>query len=280
MTRTRTIGIRNVVEIYSDHVLKIGEKSESARPRRLFVEKFALERLRKYGLAVPKILSYGALVDGREYTKLELIKGERGSSRKLQRNLFNIYKNVGAQFRKMPMGFKKFGWINPQTLNGEFSSWDSYLASFVKKYGMQLYKRGLLNKSGMTILLKCIENLRGKVKRACFVHRDLKPNNLIVNSRVKKVYVTDWENVILGDPLFDLAVLEANFKNPKILKGFVAGILNRQLSKKEKERISLYLIIAKIGIIDFNLKNKLPLHTAKDLNKQIQRLGSPSKKTS
>lgn len=261
-------GKRNVVELDHDHVLKIGEKSESARPQRLFVESFATRKAEEYGLAVPRLLSYGILVDGREYIKFELIKGKKISDSTV--NLFGVFRAVGAQFKRMPLEFKKFGWINAKTLDGDFTTWKGYLRDFTKKYGLRLCKRGLLKKSKVSSLLKQINSLPDSPKESGLVHRDLKPENLIYNHQDKKVYICDWENAILGDPLFDLAVLKANFKNPKICQGFIAGLLGRPLNDGENQRIDLYSIIAKIGLVNFSLRNNLPLGMVYDLNKSIK----------
>lgn len=268
----RIIGKRNIVEINPNYVLKVVEKSESVRPKRLLVERFAMKKLEKYGIAVPKVLSYGTFVDGREYMKIELVKGERVSSRDLSIDFFDVYKDVGNQLRKIPLEFKKFGWINPITLNGEFATWNRYLYDFVQRYGLRLCRRSILKKFQIAIVLKYIKKLPDNLKRAGFVHRDLNPQNLIFNSSNKRVYICDWKNVILGDLFLDLAILKVNFKNPKIHEGFIKGFLNRPLDNTERENVDLYSVIAKIGILNFNLKNNLSLHGIYELNKQIEEI--------
>lgn len=266
------IGRRNIVEINPQYVLKIGEKAESARPKRLLVERFALKKLENYKMTAPKVLSYGTFVDGREYMKIELIKGEKVSSKDLSTDLFDIYKNVGNQLREMPLEFKRFGWINPTIFNGEFVTWNEYLYDFLQKYGFRLCKLGVLKKPQIVIILKYIKNLPDNLKRAGFVNRDLKPQNLIFNPINKKVYICDWENVILGDSLLDLAILEANFKNSKIREGFIKGFLNRPLNNEERKSVDLYSVIAKIGTLNFNSKNNLSLSGVSALNDQIEKL--------
>lgn len=266
------IGRRNVVKINPRYVLKIGEKFESVRPRRLFTEKFAIKKLKQYGVAVPKILSYGMFVDGREYIKMELIKGKKISSNNSVIDIFDAYKNIGAQLKKIPTKLNGFGWINPITFIGIFTTWNKYLYNFVQKYGLRLYKIGILEKSQITTVLKYIDSLPDNFKKAGFIHGDLKPQNLIFNPLNKKVYILDWENVMFGDPLLDLAILKMRFKNPKIHRGFLAGLLNRPLSSTEKKNIDLYSVIAKIGILNFNLKNNLSLSGIYTLNKQIEKL--------
>lgn len=266
------IGKRNIVEINSQYVLKIGEKVESVRPKRLLIERFVMKKLEKYGMAVPKVLNYGTFVDNREYIKIKLVKGEGGSSKDLSIDLFDVYRNVGNQLKKMPLEFKRFGWINPETFNGEFATWNKYLYDFVQKYGLRLYKRGVLEKFQIAIVLKYIKKLPNNFKMAGFVHRDLKPQNLIFNPRDKKVYMLDWENAILGDPLLDLAILKTNFKNQKIYRGFIKGFLNRPLNDAERKSVDLYSVIAMIGTLNFNLKNNLSLSGVYALNKQIEKI--------
>jgi len=267
----KIIGKRNIVEINSEYVLKIGEKFESVRPKRLFIEGFAMKKLEKYGLAVPKVLDYGHLIDGREYLKTELINGKVVTSKNLPISLFNIYKDIGSQFRKIPLEFKSFGWINPETLEGEFSTWKEYLCDFVQKYGLRLCKLNLLEKNDIDIILKQVEILPNLMS-AGLIHRDLKPENIIFNPENKKIYILDWENVILGDPIFDIAILKTNHKNENIYRGFIKGFLNRPLNNIEKKSINLYSIIAAIGILNFNLKNNLSLDGLYTINKQIKNL--------
>ncbi|MBA4320441.1 MAG: hypothetical protein C0412_18745 [Flavobacterium sp.] len=266
------IGKRNIIEINSEYVLKIGEKAESVRPKRLLIERFVMKKLEKYGMAVPKVLNYGTFVDDREYMKIKLVKGEGASSKDLSIDLSDIYKNVGNQLRKAPLEFKRFGWINPVTLDGEFATWNEYLYDFVQRYGLRLYRRGILKKSQIAIILKYIKKLPDNFKMAGFVHRDLKPQNLIFSPRDKRVYILDWENVILGDPLLDLAILKTNFENPKIYRGFIRGFLNRPLNNVERKSVDLYSVIAIIGTLNFNLKNNLSLSGIYTLNEQIEKL--------
>ena len=265
-------GKRNIVEINSQYVLKIGEKFESVRPKRLLIEKFVMEKLEKYGISVPKVLNYGIFVDGREYIKIKHIKGKKVSPKDSSVNLFGIYRNIGNQLRKIPLEFKRFGWINPATFDGEFATWNKYLYNFVQKYGLRLCIRGILKKSQIAIVLKYIKKLPDNFKTAGFVHKDLKPQNLIFNPRNKRVYILDWENAILGDPLLDVAILKTNFKNQKIYHGFIKGFLNRSLDNTERKNIDLYSVIAIIGALNFNLKNNLSLREIYTLNEQIERL--------
>lgn len=264
-------GKRNTVKIDKEYVLKIGKKKESARPRRLFIEGFAMKKLRSYGLNIPRVLNYGFSSENEECLKIEFIRGKNVSLKDSSHDIFNIFKDVGEQFRKIQSEFERFGWINSETLDGEFSTWNEYLYDFTQKYGFRLNRKGILKESSIYYILNFIKNLPNNLERASLVHRDLKPRNLIFNPKNKKVYICDWENVILGDPLFDLAVMGSYFDSAKMKEGFIKGFLRKPLNKIEEKKVYLYSIVAKIGVLNFNLQNNLPLNMIDGLEEQSLR---------
>jgi len=79
-------------------------------------------------------------------------------------------------------------------------------------------------------------------------------DNLIVDKN-GAVWIVDWENAMLGDPLFDVAQFGASYGNNGYLKRLADGYgVNVDISSL---RYFLYEIIMLIGIIDFCYKYKV-----------------------
>ena len=66
-----------------------------------------------------------------------------------------------------------------------------------------------------------------------------------------KYWIVDWENSLMGDQLFDLAVYSAKFGRDRLWEGLADGLGNLGI---ESDKYKLYEVIALIGTIDFYRK--------------------------
>jgi len=83
-----------------------------------------------------------------------------------------------------------------------------------------------------------------------------------------KIWIVDWENVILGDPLWDLAFFGVRYGHGTLWQNLRSGYGFSSLPQK----YTLYEIIALIGIIDFFRENKINYYGK--LRKLIQLINS------
>jgi len=84
------------------------------------------------------------------------------------------------------------------------------------------------------------------------LNRDIKPSN-IIKGEDESVWILDWENAILGDPLYDLALFGARYGHGTLWKRLKEGYGLNSSSPK----YALYEIIGLIGIIDFYQKYQI-----------------------
>lgn len=79
---------RNLLEIGIDTVTKTAVGVETARPKRLEIEAFAMSKAGEHGLDVPKVIQYGINEDGKEFLIMEKIGGVNVASPEIQGCIF------------------------------------------------------------------------------------------------------------------------------------------------------------------------------------------------
>ena len=243
-------GARNVVKIDEGSVTKIGVGFEPARPFRLGIEVHALKTALESGLSVPKVYEYGRNDLGQEYIVMERIRGNNVSEVDLKTPLDVIYNLVGKEMAKMPSDLTSFGWLDPKTLKGESSSWSDFISQHITKYATRLGNNGELDKDMVAKIIQLVEKNTPNIQAASMIHRDLKPLNLMVNN--EKVTILDWENVLLGDPLYDLGVLVSRFPDDeRLIKGFMIGLIDNVLDKDQNRTVSVYSLVNLVGGLCF-----------------------------
>jgi hypothetical protein len=185
---------------------------------------------------------------------------------------------VGRQFSLIPPEFNSFGWINPETFEGEDSSWSDFVNQYMIKYAGRLVDGGRLDKEIADKLLYLTKKFTPNLERASLIHRDLKPFNLMVGERVA---ILDWENAMLGDALFDAGVLLSRFPDDqRVYNAFSIGLLNnKEIEPEDSEtRIRTYSLVNLVGAICFFGENA-PREFFQRLETSIQELDSPSRKS-
>ncbi len=264
-------GLRNLVEIGATEVTKTAIRYESVRPKRLGIEAYALQKALEYGLAVPAVKSYGLNSKEQEYLILDKISGTNASETDIP--LERVYELVGKQFAKIPLEYGTFGWIDPQSHEGSSSSWSNFMIQYITKYADRLRRRGEIDSNQTKRIISLVSQNVPNLKKSGLVHRDLKPLNIIVMNGVP--FVLDWENVMLGDPLFDLGVLHSRFSNDeRITKGFMYGLLGNACSTEQKRAITVYSLVNLVGSICF-YNGKAPNSLFAQLDWTAEQLESP-----
>lgn len=244
-------GRLNVVNFINNHVVqKIGVIQENSRPHRLFVEKMALLAARAKRLNVPTVIDYYRNANNTEVLVLERISGAPITDEDNADNA-KAMEEVGKQMRLLKRVTNGYGWLKPQSFQGEFDMWSSFLTVYTKEYGLRLVKSRILDTRVLGKLLEVIRNSNLNIPAPFLLHQDLKAGN-IMRDDDSKIWIIDWENSILGDPLYDIAMFGVRRGQTKIWESLIKGYgVDATFSKT---RYLLYEIIALIGAVEFNIK--------------------------
>ncbi len=263
-------GRLNMIEFVDEKtVRKIGVVQEKDRPHRLKVEAWALSRAKSRGVNTPRVLDYYRDSEGREVLALERIHGKHLLRRISQENTECMFE-VGAQVILLSNSTFNcsWGWINPASMTGISESWQSFLLLYVQTYHELFVKKNILEETHLQKVYSAIDSVDLNLPGPCLVNRDIKPSNIIRDNN-GKVWIIDWENTILGDPLYDLAVFGVKYGHGILWENLVLGCGFDVSSAK----YALYEIIALIGIVDFYREYQINYWgRQKQLRKLIRRL--------
>lgn len=243
----------NVVEFVNEKIVrKIGIIQERSRPTRLKIEAWALTQARERGVNSPRVLDYyHRRSDGKEVIILERIHGETLSRRITQENAESMCE-VGVQLTLLEGISENYGWINPDCMKGESDNWESFILTYVAFYGARLVDARIIEEKDLQVFCDALEGIDFGIKNPHLVSRDIKPSN-IIRDEEGRVWILDWEDVMLGDPIFDLAVFGVKYGHGVLWKNLVKG---RSLDVSLPRYIP-YEIIGLIGMIDFYRKHEI-----------------------
>lgn len=154
----------------------------------------------------PKLIQSGTL-NGRNYFVSSYIPGKEVSriNTALLRKIAFVLHKVHA------IKGKGAGHVYPGRLEGSHGNWIFFLeSSLVKLNNAGLSKELVEIKKSFKDLKSDLQNREVR----SLVHGDLNKENIII--RNKRIYLLDWENAFVGDPLADYAILD-NFFTQDIL---------------------------------------------------------------
>ena len=229
-------------------VRKIAIVQEKVRPYRLKTEAWALSQAQLRGINTPCVLDYYRDLNGREVLVLEKIHGMHLSRRISKESVECMFK-VGSQMVLLgdaPFNNCGWGWINPVSMTGISRSWQSFLLLYVQTYHELFVRKKILGKTQLQKVYSAIDSVDLSLSGPCLINRDIKPSNIIKDDN-GKVWIVDWENAILGDPLYDLAIFGVKYGHGILWRNLVLAYGLDVSSAK----YTLYEIVGLIGIIDF-----------------------------
>lgn len=245
-------GRLNIVEFIDEkNIRKTGIIKEITRPYRLKVEGWALSQARSRGVNVPFVIDYYQDESEREVIIFEKIQGRSLLLRASQEHAQYLF-SVGRQLALLAKDIisVNYGWINPISMVGSNDSWKSFVLSYAQKYGNRLVQLRIIKESDMQKLYEYIDYADLKISGPRLINRDIKPSNIIVGEN-GKVWIVDWENVLLGDPLYDLAIFGVKYGHGILWENLMKG----SCFDASVPKYALYEIIGLIGIIDFYQKH-------------------------
>lgn len=235
-------------------VKKTAVIKEENRPYRLKREAWALNVAKSQGLNVPKVLDYFLDSDSNEVLILEKIEGNTLDNQKVdvRERAMSL---IGQQLVKLSNVSKKYGWIDPNKMTGTHDQWKSFLLFFAETYGKRLVDSNFLSQKGMQRVINKINNSNLSLPFSFLIHRDIKFSNVIC-SYDGKIWIIDWENAILGDPLFEIAVFGARNGRGNLWRELLSGY-NFEIHKLNYSVYDLYETLALIGLVAFLYKHSL-----------------------
>lgn len=244
---TTRYGRLNRVEMQPDRVTKTCVVKESLRPRKLLIEGWAMNQARLEGIKTPKVISYRRTDN--EVLVMERVPGN-SLGREVTSNSIRAFSEIGKQLACRRGDHIGYGWIDPVSMNGVYSTWAGFLRDYVTSYCTPLVRYSVITTSMQDRLLDSLAQCKELTDApSALVHRDIKPGNIVWGEN--GAYLIDWENVMLGDPFFDLCVYRCRYGSGRrwdALSG-PAGIVSEQMQ-------ALYLAVALVGIIDFCITYK------------------------
>lgn len=244
-------------------VKKTGLIKEENRPYRLKREAWALGVAKSQGLNVPKVLDYFLDAVGNEVLILEKIEGNTLDKQKVEIRE-KALSSIGQQMMRLSNVSKRYGWIDPDKLTGVYETWELFLLSFAKVYGKRLVDANLLNEKRLQKVINKINDSNLSLSFSYLIHRDIKLSNIIYSDD-GNVWIIDWENAILGDPLFEIAVFGARNGHGCLWRELLRGY-SPEIYKSNHFLHDLYESLALIGLISFLFKYQL------DFKDKIKRL--------
>lgn len=265
-------GRLNIVEfINKETIRKIGAVQEEERPYRLKIEAWAISQAQSRGVNVPSVFDYYRDEYDREVLVLERIHGKHLSRCISKESTESMFK-AGYQMKLLndfPLNYN-WGWINPVSMTGISKNWRSFLLLYVQTYHELLIRNKILEKIQLQKVYSAIDSVDLSISSPCLVNRDIKPSNIIKDDN-GKIWIVDWENTILGDSLYDLAIFGIKYGHGILWENLLLGYGSNISSVK----YNIYEIIGLIGIIDFYHRHQINYRGRQNqLCKLIQQLNN------
>ncbi|MDD3756399.1 MAG: aminoglycoside phosphotransferase family protein [Bacteroidales bacterium] len=243
---------KNLIEfVDKTSIRKISMLNESNRLQRLQIESRVLIQARMNGVNVPKVLDYYRNSNNQEVLVMERIFG-RPISLVAPEEKKEAMLKIGPQMMQLAGIIPNFGWIDPISFVGNSKSWRIFILSYVKNYGARILKSKIIFQKDLDVVNRFIENLDIEPSESFLLNRDFRLSHFLRDD-VGKIWILDWENAILGDPLYDLAIFAARYGEGALWQNLKTGYGLNILPSK----YCLYKTVALIGIIDYCQKNKI-----------------------
>lgn len=143
---------------------------------------------------------------------------------------------------------KGFGLLDPKgTLEnniptGVHGSWRSYIFCNLDEHVQYLTENGLIDEYNVSRILKLIEDMEENTFVPTLLHGDPNIKNfLFYGSKLRAI--VDWEDALIGDPVYEIASWVSFYDNYRFLEKFLMGYGETQKSTFLKKLWTYYLRI-------------------------------------
>jgi aminoglycoside phosphotransferase (APT) family kinase protein len=157
--------------------------------------------------------------------------------------------------------------VSSELPTGLHSAWADYVFLNLDKHIESCCQFGLIDKKMARKIARLFETMAQAIanRPSCLLHGDPGTHNVCVeNNAITRLL--DWEDALVGDPLFDVAMV-STFQPPRRVQSFLEGYELANPSDDEQRLLALYFLRialsksvhrARFGIAD--LPNRTPGH--------------------
>jgi aminoglycoside phosphotransferase (APT) family kinase protein len=200
------------------------------------IDPWIMEKLKERGLPALEIVSVdlSRRLCSFDYAIMQKARGNPlnnfGDDNNLYKNLTSELGCIVAKIHSLPC--TGFGLIDiknllkRKTAKGVFSSWKEYIALNLKGHIKTCLDIGAINPKEATRIEDVFEDTTPLLEDfvRCLLHGDLGAPNIFSDGRVISA-VLDWEDCLIGDPVFDIALWGTFYINNSEdrLKAFIEG---------------------------------------------------------
>ncbi|MCL4335000.1 MAG: aminoglycoside phosphotransferase family protein [Candidatus Thermoplasmatota archaeon] len=162
----------------------------------------------------------------------------------LGKSLAYLHKNKG----------KKFGYLDAQILidTGQFigscNSWWNFISSNYQNDLVALTTNSLLSQSNLEFMNAAFLKFKElKIEENTLLHGDLFYKNIIASQY--KIYFVDFEDALIGDPIFDIALFFSFFEEYGYLPNFFEGYSGSDVVEDNEAR-RFWFYVLRISVSD------------------------------
>jgi aminoglycoside phosphotransferase (APT) family kinase protein len=255
-------------------------KSGSGNPA---LEAWGLRMALGAGVRVPEVLAFGE-TDSFPYRYLVMSKLEGFplptipvSGRRRLRQLSELGQQLRRLHRVETQGF------GPPDLKhlrregnfrGVAATWSSAVVEWMDRLLLRLDELEVLERGTSQKIRATLDAGSGTLEgwtKSTMLHGDLRPRNVLVDSKGKKVQgIIDFEGILLGDPAYDLAVL--NFRERDELESILTGYRpDARFATNLEKRLAIYRLLRALLALRWGAAGRISEKSMKSRASDVER---------
>lgn len=169
-----------------------------------------IKKLEKLGESFKEIVGFKYLSDDEKILVLDYFGDEKGIDIvKLERAGFKVEEDTYIeQLKKIidNIHTKRMDFIDFMD-NHKYTSWREYYLEEIKGKIDSIYNQKIITNNTYEILLNKLYISANKLqsRENCLIHADITPLNVCINTETKQLYLIDYDDFKIGDPLMDIS---------------------------------------------------------------------------
>lgn len=146
-------------------------------------------------------------------------------------------------------------------IRGRCGSWEEYLVFNLEEHLSFAREWSAIDAEEENVIRSLFDARSGLWKArppSCLLHGDLGSHNIFVNTSSFEVKsIVDWEDALLGDPLFDIAMWASFYRMHEYLESFLEGYTSARLINDDKYLLKIWAYYLRIALSKSVLRFKL-----------------------